>query len=441
MTKHLVINRIRLNDVHLIKEAFSKDQLTSRPKSIIFNLLDKHGVLSSWSGPLWKEQRRFSLKALRDLGFGRIMFERKIIKEIQYFHDKIDQEMTETKGPIEIARLLGPSVSNNVSLIVTGERFDYNHPVRMMLDSFFMSDTSDDIFRISFVGFISHFPKTFKILWSIVTMLSLKRRSTFDRIKDVADYVQSRIDQLQHKVDKEQTLNEDEADNFIHAYLRVIRETDSKEIWNIRNLHGCATSFFGAGSTTVKDLIEWFIFFLAVYPETQEKLRAEVDSVIGRERFPTQVDKQDMPFMEAVTCEVHRVTSQIAIDLPRMASEDVTIGGYHVPKGTEVLANFYAANHDPNVWDEPEEFKPERFLSDDGLKFIQSNNFIPFSYGKRSCPGESMARAEIFLYVTSLIQKYDISHKFGENVNLNSQVKFFSLVPEIKVDLFFTKRQ
>ena len=430
-----------MNDITSIKEALSKDEVNFRPKYTIFGLINPQGVLASWNGQMWKEQRRFALKTLRDLGFGRIKFEKEIIQEIQYLHGQIDKEMEETKRLIEIKRLLGPSVSNNVSLIVTGERFDFDHPMRKLLDSVFLGDASNDTFQVSSVGYLTHFPKTVQWLLKIVKLITSKPQDTLDRFRTVTGYVQSRVDLCEKKIDQENNLDEEDAENFMDAYLRVIRKTDSKDIWNIQNLHGCATSFFGAGSATIKDYLEWFLLVVAVYPELQDRLRAEVDSVIGRERPPSQADKKSMPFMEAMTAEVHRFSSQIALNLPHMASEDLTIGGYLIPKGTEIYANFYGANRDPNVWEEPEKFRPERFLSADGTKFIQNNNLIPFGYGKRSCPGESMAKAEIFLYVTSIIQKYIISHHFKKEVNLDAKILFFSLVPKVKVELYFDPRK
>ncbi|KAG8198890.1 hypothetical protein JTE90_015104 [Oedothorax gibbosus] len=87
---------------------------------------------------------------------------------------------------------------------------------------------------------------------------------------------------------------------------------------------------------------------------------------------------------------------------------DTTIQGYKIHKGTTVTANFWAIHHDPNLWNDPDTFDPERFLSQDGKSVKKSPNFILFSLGKRACPGETMAYIEIFLYFVSMLQKYAI---------------------------------
>ena len=72
------------------------------------------------------------------------------------------------------------------------------------------------------------------------------------------------------------------------------------------------------------------------------------------------------------------------------------------------MLNFWAIDHDVNLWDEPDEFRPERFISKDGKEFVRLDHAIPFSYGKRSCPGEPLGLMANFLYIASFVQKYNL---------------------------------
>lgn len=94
--------------------------------------------------------------------------------------------------------------------------------------------------------------------------------------------------------------------------------------------------------------------------------------------------------------------------MPHAATEDVKLKGYTIPKGAQVFANIYASHFDPDHWQEPKKFMPERFLSDDGT-LKKSKSVIPFSVGKRSCLGESLARDETFLFLTNLVKTFKIS--------------------------------
>ena len=107
--------------------------------------------------------------------------------------------------------------------------------------------------------------------------------------------------------------------------------------------------------------------------------------------------------------EIMRVSTLTPFGVPHAVNQDVTFKGYFFPKGTTVLSNVHAAHFDPDLWEEPEKFMPERFLSDD-LKTVKKNkNLMPFGVGKRSCMGESLARDELFLFLTNLVKNFEIS--------------------------------
>ena len=112
-----------------------------------------------------------------------------------------------------------------------------------------------------------------------------------------------------------------------------------------------------------------------------------------------------MPYTEAVLLETMRKSS-IITGGSHQASENTVIGGYDVPKGTIVGPSIYAIHHDPEVWGDPENFRPERFLSPDGTSVIKHEAFVAFSVGKRACPGEQLARDELFIFAASLCQRF-----------------------------------
>ncbi|GFS30372.1 cytochrome P450 2D9 [Nephila pilipes] len=88
-----------------------------------------------------------------------------------------------------------------------------------------------------------------------------------------------------------------------------------------------------------------------------------------------------------------------------------------------VLANLWSVHHNPKYWgNDAEIFRPERFLSEDGKRVIKSEHFIPFSIGKRSCPGESYARTEVFLYFTCIFQKFNVSLPEGKKADFDGQL-------------------
>ncbi|CAK8678676.1 unnamed protein product [Clavelina lepadiformis] len=113
-----------------------------------------------------------------------------------------------------------------------------------------------------------------------------------------------------------------------------------------------------------------------------------------------------MPYTSAFMQELMRFRAVVPIALPHKTNEDSELNGYFIPKSTTVGPNIWAVHNDPDYWDEPEKFKPQRFIDADG-EFIKSNHVIPFSLGPRTCLGKQLAQMEIFIYLVSMIQQFE----------------------------------
>lgn len=170
---------------------------------------------------------------------------------------------------------------------------------------------------------------------------------------------------------------------------------------------------FIAGAETTSTGMAWFGLYLAAYPEIQEKLHQEILGVVGKSRLPSLDDRARMPYYEAVMQEVLRMSSFVYLSIFHSTLADAELGGYTIPKDTMIIPNLYSCNHDVEYWGDPEVFRPERFLSADGQTVIRQEVTIPFSTGKRTCPGENLARAELFTFSTTICQRF----QFGFDPN------------------------
>jgi cytochrome P450 len=193
---------------------------------------------------------------------------------------------------------------------------------------------------------------------------------------------------------------------------------------------------FIAGMETTSSSLILILLQLLHHPDIKEKVQQEIDRVIrtiernrwhdhgcfdpifqvvGKNRFPSFADKEDMHLTNAVLLESLRVASLVYIGLPHAANEDIKFEGYDIPKGTIIFGSIYHSMHDPKVFDDPDTFKPERFLSADG-KFVHDDRILAFGTGKRVCLGQSLAEKEFFIFFTCLLQQFNIDPVPGKTL-------------------------
>jgi cytochrome P450 family 2 subfamily J len=134
--------------------------------------------------------------------------------------------------------------------------------------------------------------------------------------------------------------------------------------------------------------------------------------VVGKSRFPSLSDKDDMPYTSAVLLETLRVGSLAYLAIPHQALEEIKIGQYTIPKGSTVISSLYNAMQDEKYFKNPEIFNPSRFIDENG-KFVHDEHVIPFGLGKRYCLGQSLAEKEFFIFFTGLLQQFEVSSAPG----------------------------
>lgn len=200
------------------------------------------------------------------------------------------------------------------------------------------------------------------------------------------------------------------ARDLVDAYIveQKKHEKDGKDnYFSDQQLVQIMCDIFSAGLETVTSTIEWSILFLILNTECQQRIQAEIDNVIGRERMAQLDDLSQMPYTEATIYEVLRRSNIVTLGNAHATLNDATIGGYRIPKGTQVLPNLYRIHMNPDTWSEPDKFDPTRFIVNERAQ--KPDYFIPFSVGRRMCLGDMLAKMEVFLFLVGLLQKFDLA--------------------------------
>ncbi|RPD54282.1 cytochrome P450 [Lentinus tigrinus ALCF2SS1-7] len=185
---------------------------------------------------------------------------------------------------------------------------------------------------------------------------------------------------------------------------------------------GACASAYAAGADTMFATFTMFLAAMVLFPETQRLAQAELDSVVGADRLPTIHDKAQLPYLSALLVEVFRWQPVVPTGVPHLAMEEDEYKGYRIPAGAVIITNPWAYSRDPNVYPDPNEFKPERYLKDGRFDLGERDpSAFVFGYGRRVCPGRYFAEELLFTTIASILHCFDIS---GPHDKDGSQVKF-----------------
>lgn len=388
-----------LNSTRIVREVFASkehEELTNdRPTTFSewYMLFDRADVMTSDSSshPDWPKRRRLMHSAIKFYGDGVERFESTVQTELQRLTSRIEAKVGEE---IELDRYLNYSLLSVLHILMTGE-CPTPDQVQVMEDFFspansmFSVSTDTLLLTLPFLRFV---PMTYyrDLCQRVVTSRDRFLKEFFTKAR--ATYIPGQVRGVVDALLAEQ-LKED------NQWLK------DKNVW------GLIMNFSSAGYLTSLNIMKGLFLFLLHHPEVKKKIQKEVNDVIG-DRPPRVEDRSNLPYTEAVFLETLRCTSIGPLGLPHQAREDVHVEGLTIPKGARIVANAWWYHHDPAVWDDPDLFRPERFLDDQGellsITHTLRRSLLLFGVGKRACPGENFGRTRIFLYVTTLLQKFDI---------------------------------
>lgn len=161
------------------------------------------------------------------------------------------------------------------------------------------------------------------------------------------------------------------------------------------------------GTETSSVTVEWAISELLKKPEIFKKATEELDRVIGGDRWVQEKDIPSLPYIKNIVKETMRLHPVVPMLVPRLACEDCKVAGYDIQKETRVLVNVWTIGRDPKIWDDPNEFRPERFIGKNIDIKGQDFEFLPFGSGRRMCPGYSLGLKVIESSLANLLHGFN----------------------------------
>uniref|UniRef100_A0A7M4FIZ3 Cytochrome P450 2W1 n=1 Tax=Crocodylus porosus TaxID=8502 RepID=A0A7M4FIZ3_CROPO len=375
-----------LTGYEVVKEALlnTADVFADRPAiPIFYHIQNGNGVFFS-SGELWKTTRRFTMATMRDLGMGKKLIEGRILEELHFLIEMIKSFNKEALYTLEVR-----VNSRDETLVMYHLATHIDSFSIVTLGFYYIISTSNFCFNLfqlfNFYPFLGFLFKPHKMI--------------LRKVEEVCVVLRKYIKTSRKDVD------ENNLRSYIDALLFKQQEKNkSNSLFHDANVLASTLDLVMAGTETTSTTLQWAILLMMKYPEIQGKVYAEIDRVLEPGCLPTFEARKNMPFTNAVIHEVQRFVTLLP-HVPRCTSVNTNFKGYFIPKGTTVIPLLTSVLLDKTQWETPYQFNPNHFLDADG-KFVKKDAFLPFSTGRRNCIGESLAKMELFLFFTGLLQKF-----------------------------------
>ncbi|KAM9223939.1 cytochrome P450 1A5-like [Leptosomus discolor] len=406
-----------LSGLDTIKQALVKqgEDFMGRPDLHSFrHVADGQSLaFSTDSGEVWKARRKLAQNALKTFSSApsptsssTCLLEEHVSKEADYVVTKFLQLMEEEKS-FDPYRYLVVSVANVICAMCFGKRYDHND--QELLNIVNVSEQFGDVAAsgnpADFIPVLQYLPsramslfKDFnKRFMDFLQKIVKEHYATYDK-NNIRDITDSLIEQCVKK----------------NVGANTAMQIPKEKVVNLVN------DLFGAGFDTVTTALSWSLMYLVTYPNIQKRIQEELDQIIGQERRPRLSDRGTLPYTEAFILEMFRHSSFLPFTIPHSTTRDTVLNGYYIPKDRCVFVNQWQVNHDEKLWKDPLTFNPERFLNDEGTEVnkVDGEKVLVFGLGKRKCIGEPIARWQVFLFLSTLLQQLEFSVCDGKKVDM-----------------------
>lgn len=403
-----------VNGMEMVKKVLLKngEHFAGRPNMHTFSYM-ADGKSFSFSvnyGESWKLHKKIASNALQTFSKAEAksstcscLLEEHIIEEVSEMI-KVFAELTSKNGSFDPRNAITCAVANVICFLCFGKRYDHSNEEFLRIVK-----TNDDLLKASsaanpadFIPCFRYLPlriinapqEFYQVMNQFIALQVQDHLTTYDKdcMRDITDAL---ITTCQNK----------------YASTKTATLTDDEIISTVSDI-------FGAGVETVSTCLYWSFLYLIHYPEIQAKIQEEIDENIGM-KSPRLEDRKILPYTEAFINEIFRHSSFVPFTIPHCTTADTSLNGFFIPRKTCIFINLYQVNHDETIWDNPTVFRPERFLNENGeLNKSLTEKVLIFGMGIRKCLGEDVARNEIFIFLTTVLQQFKLKKCPGAELDL-----------------------
>ncbi|KAK9066765.1 hypothetical protein SSX86_014088 [Deinandra increscens subsp. villosa] len=396
------------------EECFTKNDIVfaNRPRFLAGKILGSNFTTIGWApyGDHWRNLRRISTVEILSS------------HRLNEFHDiRADEgrlliiKLTSAcSSPVNLTSVFHEMTLNLIMRMISGKRFFGDEDTTEEGSKVFQ-EIVKETFELSGASNLGdHLPV---LRWLGVKGLE-KKMIELQKKRD--SFVQGLIDQLRNGGNQEARNNDNDGKKKRNSMIEVLLQLkeDDPEYYTDELIRRLMMNLVAAGTDTTTATMEWAFSLLLNHKHVLKKAQDEIDIHVGTDRLVEESDMASLPYLLCIVNETMRLYPPGPLLVPHESSDDCIVGGYHIPRGTMLLVNQWAIHRDPDLWSDPETFYPERFKGLEG-KSRDGFRFMPFGFGRRSCPGEGLAMRMIGLTLGLLIQCFDWERVGDEMVDMS----------------------
>ncbi|TXG52487.1 hypothetical protein EZV62_021656 [Acer yangbiense] len=347
-------------------------------------------------GNHWRNIRRFAI--IEIFSSRRLQMSSEIrIEEIRFMVKHLYTNSFKGVRKVDMKSFFYAIAFNIVMRMVAGKRYFEDDVLDLEITKGKVDDLLEMFAPIATVALGDYFPF---LRW--LTYYGVERRLLkIHKRKD--EFIQALIDAHQNTTSSFTSVDDRKTSQTIIDVMLRLKESEPEFCTNDL-IKGTIQVMLIAGTHSTVTTMQSVVPHLMSHPDVLQNVRDEIDNHVGNSRLINDTDLTKLPYLHCVINETLRL-SPVGILPPRESSEDCTVGGYHIPRGTQLFVNTMAVHRDPELWKEPDRFMPERFLeSEEGKERFK---YIAFGIGRRICPGEGLGMRVMALSLGTLIQCFD----------------------------------
>ncbi|KAL5824202.1 hypothetical protein ACOSQ3_020265 [Xanthoceras sorbifolium] len=381
----------------------------SRPKTYAGKYTTYNYSNITWSpyGPYWRQARRMCLMEL---------FSPKRLKSYEYIRVEETQLLLKTLykssssgKPVLLKVYLSDVSLNVISRMVLGKKYTDDDRDDQVVFAQEFKEMLDELFLLNGV---------FDIGDSIPWLGFLDLQGHIKRMKVVAKKFDRFLEHIliEHNERRTSGVENYQTKDMVDVLLELADDPTLDVKLERHGVKAFTQDLLAAGTESSATTLEWAISEVLKNPKIFHEATEELDRVIGKERWVEEKDMDNLPYINAIVKETMRLHPVAPMLVPRIAREDCEIAGYDIPKNTRVIVNAWAIATDPNLWENPNEFSPERFIEKSIDVKGRHFELIPFGAGRRMCPGYSLGLKVIQSNLANLLHGF--AWKLPENMRV-----------------------